>query len=262
MAASSATSTARYPDLAGRVAIVTGGSKGIGAATCRQLAANGAAVAVVARGKEAVDTLVHELEATGARAVGVLADCADRASVEQMVASVTEALGPPDVCMAFAGGFHATTPILEIGDEEWRRVLDDNLTATFLTVQAVLRPMLERGRGSIVTMASNAARLLDIPLTASYAAAKAGVVMLTRHVAMEVGPRGVRVNAIAPATTLTERVARTLSPEALAHVESSAPLRRIGLPEDSASAALFLASDASSWLTGISIDVAGGRVMI
>jgi 3-oxoacyl-[acyl-carrier protein] reductase len=112
-----------------------------------------------------------------------------------------------------------------------------------------------------VTMASNAGRTIDVTLTASYAAAKAGVVQFTQHVAREVGASGVRINCIAPATTLTERVSAIMSDELLNHMTQLSTLKRIGTPDDSAMAALFLASDSASWLTGITIDVAGGRVM-
>jgi 3-oxoacyl-[acyl-carrier protein] reductase len=252
----------RYPDLENRVAIVTGGSKGIGATTCRYLADNGARTAVVARAADVVDELVSDLVSNGATAIGLSVNCTDAGALDQMVETVTKELGPPDILMAFAGGFTNTTPILEIDEAEWRSVVDGNLTSTFLTVKAVLPSMIGRGAGSIVTMASNAGRLLDMPLTASYAAAKAGVVMFTRHVALEVGRHNVRVNALAPATTLTERVRATLTGEAMALATSRAPLGRLGQPEDSAAAALFLASDASSWLTGITIDVSGGRIML
>jgi 3-oxoacyl-[acyl-carrier protein] reductase len=253
---------ARYSDLAGRVAIVTGGSKGIGEATSRQLVENQVSVAVVARGGAAVDALVSELRDAGANAIGVIADCTSRKEVESMVATVRNELGPPDICMTFAGGFSKMTPILDISDEEWHHVVHSNLTSTFLTVQAVLPSMIELGRGSIITMASNAGRLIDMPLTASYAAAKAAIVMFTRHVALEVGPNNIRLNTIAPATTLTDRVADALSSGALERAASMSPLGRIGKPEDSASVAIFLASDAASWLTGITVDVAGGRIML
>lgn len=251
-----------YPDLAGRTAIITGGSKGIGLATARQLAANQVNVVIVARTGADVERVVAQLRAEGAKAHGYAVDCTDSAALEAMVADVTQTVGPPGILMAFAGGFTRTTGVLDITEAEWRHVIDSNLTSTFLTVRAVLRGMVERRRGAIVTMASNAGRLLDIPLTASYAAAKAGIIQFTRHVAIEVGPSNVRCNVVAPATTLTERVAATLSAEAIDHVTRSAPMRRIGRPEDSAAAAVFLASDAASWLTGITIDVAGGRIMI
>jgi 3-oxoacyl-[acyl-carrier protein] reductase len=252
----------RYADLAGRTAIVTGGSKGIGLATATQLAANQVSVAVVARTVADVERVVEQLRASGAKAHGVAVDCTDATALEAMVAEVAQALGPPDILMAFAGGFTRTTPVLEISETEWRHVIDSNLTSTFLTVRAVLPGMIARRRGAIVTMASNAGRLLDISLTASYAAAKAGIIQFTRHVAREVGPSNVRCNVVAPATTLTERVASTLSAEVIDRLGSMAPLQRIGHPEDTAAAAVFLASDASSWLTGITLDVAGGRVMI
>lgn len=251
-----------YADLAGRTAIVTGGSKGIGLATARQLAANQVSVAIVARTAADVKRAAEQLRASGAKAHGVAADCTDAPALEAMVAEVAEALGPPDVLMAFAGGFTGLTPVLEITEAEWRHVIDSNLTSTFLSVRAVLPGMIARRRGSIVTMASNAGRLLDISLTASYAAAKAGIIQFTRHVAREVGPSNVRCNVVAPATTLTERVASNLPAEVIDRLSSMAPLQRIGQPEDTAAAAVFLASDASSWLTGITLDVAGGRVMI
>jgi 3-oxoacyl-[acyl-carrier protein] reductase len=122
--------------------------------------------------------------------------------------------------------------------------------------------MIERRGGAIVTMASNAGRYLDITLTSSYAAAKAGIVMFTRHLAKEVGPYGIRANVVAPATTATERVRGVFDEEGLARVGAMSPLGRVGLPEDSALATLYLASESSGWITGITIDVAGGRIML
>jgi 3-oxoacyl-[acyl-carrier protein] reductase len=122
--------------------------------------------------------------------------------------------------------------------------------------------MVERGSGSIVTMASNAARFLDIKLTASYAAAKSGIMMLSRHAALELGPHGVRVNILAPATILTERVKRVMDEERRAAIAEMSPLGTIGAPEDAALAALFLASDSAGWMTGVTLDVAGGRIMM
>lgn len=253
---------ATYADLEGRVAIVTGGSLGIGAATCHELAHNGVKVAVVARGAAGVAGVVEELQRAGATAVGIPTDCTDLAALEEMVATVERTLGPPGILVAFAGGFLGRTPILDISEAEWRAVIDSNLTATFLTLKAVLPGMVERRAGAVVTMSSISGRFIDLPVTASYAAAKAGIAMLTRHVALEVGPHNVRCNAVAPGTTVSERVSKNLSPEALDRVASMSPLRRIGLPEDTAAATCFLVSDASSWLTGVTLDVAGGRVML
>lgn len=262
MAQVDATSVPTYPDLAGKIAVVTGGSKGIGAATARVLAANGVRVAVVAREVESIDRTVSDLQAMGGEAVGVSVDCTNLPQLEELRSQVEQRWGPPDILLPFAGGFGPFTPIQEITEQDWTFIIDSNLTSTFLTVKAFLPGMIERRSGVIVTMASNAARVLDIPLTASYAAAKAGIAMFSRHAAKELGQYGIRVNCIAPATTLSERVARNVPVERQASIAAMAPLGRLGTPQDSALATLFLVSDSAQWLTGITLDVAGGRVMI
>ena len=249
---------ARYADLDGRVALVTGGSRGIGAATCRLLAQNGVRVAVNGRDAGAVDALVDEL---GDGALAAPGDATSWDHVEGIRDRVLGALGPVDILMPFAGGFDHYTSVQDITEAEWHQVIDANLTSTFLAVKAFIPGMIERRHGAVVTMASNAARLLDATLIASYAAAKAGIVQFTRHVAREVGPSGVRCNCIAPATTLTERIARNLDTEQREALAKLSPLARLGAPEDSAHAAVFLASDAAGFLTGVTLDVAGGRVM-
>lgn len=251
-----------YPDLTDKVAVVTGGSKGIGAATCRVLAANRVKVAVVARSKEGIEAVVDPLRSSGAEVIGLEVDCTKFSELEAARRSVQEELGPVDILVAFAGGFGALTPVQDITEEEWNLVIDSNLTSTFLTVKTFLPGMLERRAGAIVTMASITGRFLDIPLTASYAAAKAGIVMFTRHVAKEVGRYGIRANCVAPATSLSERVGRIMSPERIEEIAAMAPLGRIGLPEDTALATLFLASESSGWITGVTLDVAGGRIML
>jgi len=252
----------QYPDLAGRLALVTGGSRGIGAAACRALAANGVRVVVNARTRPDIDRLVDELRSQGAEAVGVSGDVSKADQVETLRRRIEEEHGDVDIVLAFAGGFAAYTPLVEIKEDEWHGVVDANLTSTFLTLRAFLPRMIERRAGAFVTMASNAGRYLDITLTASYAAAKAGIVMLTRHVAREVGPYGVRVNCVAPATTLTERVAAIMHEEQRRSVAAMAPLGRLGHPDDTAYAALYLVSDSAGWITGVTLDVAGGRIML
>lgn len=251
-----------YPDLEGQVALVTGGSKGIGAATCRLLAANGVKVAVAARSQAGIDSLVGELGDSGAEAIGISADCGEAPEIEMMRDRVQAEMGPIDILLPFAGGFGAFTPIQEITPEEWRETIEANLTSTFLTVRAVVPSMIERRRGAIVTMASIGGRHLDKLLTASYAAAKAGVVQFTRHIAKELGPHGIRANSIAPATVRSERIDRIMDDASQARVAEMAPLGRIGTPEDCALATLFLVSDSAAWLTGVTLDVAGGRVML
>ena len=252
-----------YPDLAGKVAVVTGGSKGIGAATSVLLGHNRARVAVCGRDPETIERVTSETrEAGAADAVGLAADLTTSDGAAGLRADVEDKLGPPDVLLAFAGGFGARTPLLETKVEEWNHVVESNLTSTFLTLREFAPGMVERGSGSIVTMASNAARFLDIKLTASYAAAKAGIMMLSRHAALELGPHGVRVNILAPATILSERVKGAMDEERLASIAEMSPLGTIGVPEDPALAALFLASDSARWITGMTLDVAGGRIMM
>jgi 3-oxoacyl-[acyl-carrier protein] reductase len=252
-----------YPDLEGRVAVVTGGSKGIGAATSVLLGHNRARVAVCGRDAETIERVTSQTRDAGAtEAVGLAADLTTPEGVARLRADVEDRLGPAEVLMAFAGGFGARTPLLDTQLEEWNSIVESNLTSTFLTLREFAPGMVERGSGSIVTMASNAARFLDIKLTASYAAAKAGIAMLSRHAALELGPHGVRVNVLAPATILSERVKGNMDEERLDTIARMSPLGTIGVPEDPALAALFLASDSARWLTGVTLDVAGGRIMM
>jgi 3-oxoacyl-[acyl-carrier protein] reductase len=251
-----------YPDLAGKVAVVTGGSGGIGAASCRLLAANGAKVAVNGRDQARIDAVVDGIRAAGGEAVGVAADCTDLAAVERLRQQVERAFGPAEVLAAFVGGGRARPgPVAEVPEEDWRSTVDGSLTATFLTLKSFLPGMLQRRRGAILTMASSAARLPGLGAPAPYMAAKAGVIMLTRQVASEAGPHGVRANCVTPHTILTEQVERAAPQEWRERMAAAIPLRRLGTPEDVALAAVFLASDSAAWLTGVTLDVAGGFVM-
>jgi 3-oxoacyl-[acyl-carrier protein] reductase len=251
-----------YPDLAGRVALVTGGSKGIGAATCRVLAANRVNVAVVARSQPGIDSVVAELREAGTEAIGISGDVGEVAEIGRMHERVRSELGPIDILLPFAGGFGEFTPVEEISVEEWREVIETNLTFTFLAVSAVVPSMIERRGGVIVTMSSNGGRYLDKLLTASYAAAKAGVIQFTRHLAKELGRHGIRANSIAPATVSSERVERIMDEPSRARVAEMSPLGTMGTPLDCALATLFLVSDSARWLTGVTLDIAGGRIML
>lgn len=251
-----------YPDLAGKVAVVTGGSGGIGAATCRLLAANGARVAVNGRDEARVRAVVDEIRSRSGQAIGVAADVTDFAAIERMRERVEHELGPVEVLVAFAGGGGPPPgPTAQITEAEWHSAIDGNLTSTFLTLKSFLPAMIERGSGSIITMASSAGRVLTRAPTA-YAAAKAGVVMLSRKVADEVGAHGVRVNCLAPDSILTERIQNLMTEDQKQQRAASFPLGRMGTPEDVALATLFLSSESSSWLTGLTLDMAGGRIML
>jgi NAD(P)-dependent dehydrogenase (short-subunit alcohol dehydrogenase family) len=248
-----------FGDLEGKVAVVTGGSKGIGAATCELLAANGVRVAVVGRSREAIDALLARLRG---EAIGVSADCTDPAAIEGLREEVEDRLGPVELLVPFAGGFGAFTPVAEMSVEEWRMVVEDNLTSTFVTVRPFLPGMIERRRGSIVTMSSISARFLDKPTQIAYAASKAGVGMFTRYLAYELGEHGIRANCVAPGTTMSERIEKLMSEEEIERTKALSPLNVFGMPEDTANATVFLLSDAARWLTGVTIDVNGGRVML
>jgi 3-oxoacyl-[acyl-carrier protein] reductase len=250
-----------YPDLTGKIALVTGGSGAIGAATCRALAASGVTVAVNGRDRTAIDAVVAEIVAAGGAAMAAPGDVTDEAAVHRMRDEVEHALGPVEVLATFAGGQGAPVPTARLGADQWRAVIESDLTSVFLTVSAFLPGMVERGAGSIVTMSSTAGRVPG-RANAAYAAAKAGVVMLTKHLANEVGSHGIRVNCLAPSAVLNERMRRAMSAEQLDELARAFPLGRIGQPGDIAQAVLYLASDASSWVTGLTLDLTGGRVIV
>ncbi len=254
-------SAACYPDLAGKIAIVTGGSRGIGAATAAALAANGTAVAVIGRDKQALASVAAGISDSGGRAIWVAADCTVPDSLTAMAATVTRELGAPDILAAFAGGNGMPVPSESETAGHWREILESDLSSAFYTVSAVLPAMLERGRGTIVTMSSAAARQAARS-AAAYAAAKAGVIALTRHLAGEFAPRGIRVNCVAPSAVENDKMRAWMSGDQRAALGASFPLGRLGQPADVAAAALFLASDVSSWITGATVDIAGGKIML
>jgi 3-oxoacyl-[acyl-carrier protein] reductase len=252
---------AQFPDLAGKVAVVTGGSRGIGAATGRYLAENGVRVALVSRDGSALDTVVEEIRWCGGTAIAVPADCTDPAALTTLRDRVEREFDEVDIVVAFAGGGGAPRSSVDMPVDEWRRILDGDLTATFLTVQAFLPSMVDRGRGAVVTMSSAAGRLPS-RANVAYAVAKAGVAMLTRHLAAEVAGAGVRLNCLAPSAVRNEKMSRAMSEEQIAKLGGSFPLGRVGVPDDVAAATAFLVSDASSWITGVTLDIAGGKIIL
>ncbi len=254
-----------YPDLAGKVAVVTGSSRGIGAATCRMLAANGARVVVNGRDEAAVRETAEDIRAGGGEVTGIAGDVADLDALQRLREATERTYGPVEVLGAFvAGGGPLPGPTAQITEPEWDAAIRGNLSVTFLTLKCFLPGMIKRGRGSIITMASTAARYAGgdpIGAPTGYAVAKAGVVRLTQEVAKEVAGHGVRVNCVSPSTILTERVQAMIPAERKAQLTAMHPLGRLGRPEDVAYAALFLASECSSWITGVTLDIAGGQIM-
>ncbi|MDA8301508.1 MAG: SDR family oxidoreductase [Actinomycetota bacterium] len=249
---------ARYADLVGKVAVVTGGSRGIGAATAAALAANGAAVAVVGRDLAAAEVAAKAI-GDGGRAIAVAADCTVEADMTRLRDEVHARLGTADVLVCFAGGSGEPVATAAETAAHWRHVVDTNLTATYLTISAFLADLTATG-GAIITMASSSGRQPS-GASAAYAAAKAGVIGLTRHLAGELAPTRVRVNCLAPATVENDRMRAHMTIEQRQALAASFPLGRIGQPADVAAATCYLASDASSWVTGVTLDIAGGKVM-
>jgi 3-oxoacyl-[acyl-carrier protein] reductase len=253
--------TATYPDLAGKVAVVTGGSRGIGAASAAALGANDVSVVVVGRDRGGIDGTVEAVRGVGAQALGVVADCTVEDDLLSLRQKIDDAFGSVDILAVFAGGNGMPVPTNTETGAHWREVIETDLTSTFLTVSTFLPGMIARRSGVIITMASAAARQAA-KSSAAYAAAKAGVVAFSRHLAAEFGPDGVRVNCIAPSAIENDKM-RSWVPEAQRKaLGETFPLGRIGQPQDVAAATLFLASSASSWITGVTLDVAGGKVML
>jgi 3-oxoacyl-[acyl-carrier protein] reductase len=245
-----------------KVALVTGSSRGIGAAIARRFAREGAKVAVHGRDRAALSAVREEIERAGGRAIQVEADVTRFADIETMRGRIEQELGPVEILVANAGGsLTAPEPIEKITEEGWRTSVDANLTATFLTIKSFLPGMKTRKSGNLITMSSTAARRPHPNSPVPYAAAKAGIILFTQDLAAQAGPHGIRANCIAPETILTERNAQRI-PEALQRdLLDLHPIKRLGTPEDIAAAALFLASPDSGWITGIVLDVAGGALM-
>lgn len=250
-------------DLDDKVAWVTGSSRGIGAAIARLFAERGARVAIHGRDTTALAEVREDIEQSGGHVLQVAGDLTRFDAVEAMRQDIEYKLGSIDVLVANAGGsFTKPGPLEETSEAGFRASIDGNLTATFLTLKSVVPGMKARRTGTIITLSSAAARRPSAASPIPYAAAKAGIELLTQDLAAQVGPYGIRVNSIAPETILTERN-REHIPEALQQtLVETHPIRRLGTPEDVARAALFLASESSSWITGVVLDVAGGSVLV
>jgi 3-oxoacyl-[acyl-carrier protein] reductase len=245
-----------------KVALVTGSSRGIGAAIAKLFASEGANVAVHGRDEARMAATRQEIETAGGRAISFGANVTSFAELETMRLRIEQELGPIDILVANAGGsYHPPGPIEDITEGEWRASIDGNLTATFLTIKSVLPGMKERRAGIIITVSSSAGRRAHPRSPISYAAAKAGIELLTQDVAAQVGPLNIRANCIAPETILTERNLERLPEPLRAQLIEAHPLKRLGTPEDIARAALFLASEQAAWITGVILDIAGGAVM-
>jgi NAD(P)-dependent dehydrogenase (short-subunit alcohol dehydrogenase family) len=246
--------------LKGKVAIVTGGNRGIGKAIAVGFAEAGAAVAVVARNEQKSQETLAELRGLGANAIAVTANVAERSDLEAMLATVTKQLGPVDILVNNAAiGFHADA--LTLQDADWRRVFDTNLDAVWMASQIVGRQMVARKTGAIINSGSISGFIVNRPQWHSpYAISKAAVHHLTKSLAAEWANMGVRVNAIAPGYVKTE-IANTEYEDYRHYWRDEVPMQRYATPEEIAPIALLLASDAGSFITGSVFVVDGGYTL-
>jgi NAD(P)-dependent dehydrogenase (short-subunit alcohol dehydrogenase family) len=248
--------------LDGRVAIVSGASRGIGAATARTLAQAGVRVALAARDAGRLESVAAEIADAGGSALVLPTDIGDRAAVEAMVSDTVKAFGRLDIAFNnAAGGGHPPTPLPAVAIDDFDSALAINLRGTFLCLKYELAAMLENPggpSGAIVNMTSTAG-LEAVGGLAGYVASKHGIVGLTKVAALEHAARGIRVNAVAPGPILTEQLERS-GEEARRAAAMAMPMRRVGRPEEVAEAVAWLCSDAASFITGATIPIDGGKL--
>jgi len=245
--------------LANKIAIVTGASSGIGHATARLFAREGAKVVVTARRQGELDALVAEIEEAGGRAVAVAGDVRDEVLVRSLVDTALDRFGGLDIAVNNAGTLGAMASVPDLTLEDWRETLNTNLTSAFLGAKYQLPAMVARGGGSMVFTSSFVGTTVGFPGMAAYAASKTALIALAPTIAVEFGPKGIRANAILPGgtdTAMGRAVANT--PEARAFVEGLHAPKRIATPEEIALSLLHLASDASCFTTGTAVSVDGG----
>lgn len=244
--------------LTGKTAIVTGASRGIGAAIARKLCEAGANVALCSRSAEAVAAIADTLNSEGYTAISTAADISKKGDVEALIKTVLDRFSQIDILVNNAG-ITRDTLLMRLQDEDWDAVLQTNLTGTMYCTRAVMRPMLRQRSGRIINI-SSVIGIMGNPGQASYAAAKAGIIGFTKTIAREVGVRGITVNAIAPGFITTDMTAQ-MPQQNQEQLRGLIPLRRFGSPEDVADAVCFLASDAARYITGQTLHVDGGMVM-
>lgn len=245
-----------------RVAIVTGGAAGIGAAICRALAADGANVAIWDWKIDGAQAIADEIIAMGRKAVVCKVDVSKRSDIESAMKTVRETLGPIGILVNNAG-ISPEKDFVEITEDDWDRVMDVNLKGTFFCTQAAIDDMINAKWGRIINISSSSAQS-GARRMVHYAATKGGVIAFTKALAQEVGALGITVNNVPPSTVYTDGLksveARLGSIDS--YVNATIPVKRVGQPEDIANAVAFLASEASGYITGLTLSVNGGRYML
>jgi NAD(P)-dependent dehydrogenase (short-subunit alcohol dehydrogenase family) len=245
------------PPLAGKVALVAGASRGIGAVTARAFARSGAAVVLAARDERALESVAAGIRADGGRALAVPTDVGDAASVEALVERAVDTFGRLDAAFNNATDGPPPTPLADLDPADFDRAVSINVRGTFLGMKYQIRAMLRSGGGAIVNMAS-VAGLQGVANLAGYVAGKAGIIALTKVGALDYADRGVRVNVVAPGPILTHHL-EAAGEQAQRLAGQSTPMRRVGRPEEVASVVLWLCSDQSSFVTGATIPIDGGQ---
>jgi NAD(P)-dependent dehydrogenase (short-subunit alcohol dehydrogenase family) len=246
--------------MTGKIALITGGRTGMGRAFALAFAEAGADIVICSRTNEddGLEAVAAEIEKLGQRALAIRADVSHKDDVENMVKKAIAELGDIDILINNAG-ILVRGPLLEAMEDIWDRMIDTNLKGCYLCSQAVGRIMVERKRGNIINVASIAG-LSSMTLRTAYSISKAGVIMLTRVLARELGSYNIRVNAIAPGTVRTRMSEAVISSPEFAKILANTPLGRFGEVDDITGAALFLASDAASWITGHTLLIDGGYI--
>ena len=248
-------------DMAGQVAVVTGGGSGIGRAASLALARAGASVAVGDVNPETARETADEITGDGGQAMAAALDVTDAASVKAFAAGVIAEYGQIDVRVNNAGGALSFTPVHTCTEADWDRILALNLKGTFLMSREVLPGLMARRQGAIVNV-SSVVGMVGAPSLAAYSAAKGALIALTRQMACDYGSYGIRVNAVAPGPTLTPPLLKALTLEAHRQRAEEQPLGRLGEPNDSAEAIVFLASRRAAWISGAVLPVDGARTAI
>ena len=252
-----------YLDLTGRVALVTGASSGIGAATASVLADLGAIVALgYHQNEEGANQVLDQIMKEGGKALAIGADMRRAADISSLVNRATDEFGPIDILVNNAGSLVQRQAIRELTPERWNEIMNLNLTSVMLCSQAVATSMIERKRGAIINIVSIAGRTGGGPGAAAYSVAKGGLITFTKSLAKELAPHGVRVNAISPGVIDTPFHQVFSTPEMIRNFVTTIPLGRVGTPEECAKVIAFLASDASSYVVGETIEVNGGQLML
>ena len=252
-----------YSDLNGKVALVSGASSGIGAATAKVLAASGARVVLsYLQNEKGAATTLAAITAEGGMANAVRADVRTAAGCLSLIQAAVAAFGPIDILVNNAGSLVKRQKILEITEASWDEVMDLNLKSVYLCTQAVAQSMIERKSGTIINVSSIAGRNGGGPGAGTYAAAKAGVIALTKNYAKELAPANIRVNCIAPGVIDTPFHEVFSTAEMIKGFVATIPMGRVGTSEEVAQVVGFLASDAAAYVTGQTIEINGGQFML